>query len=645
MATGVPKYSNLPGIFLVKNDGGIVPEATASAPRVLVIGTAAEGGDNGVGTNIPYLARTTQLARIEFGTSGTLVRGMYEAKKAGAQEIALMRIGSTAASVAGIGGEASGSTGYTVTTVMKDDQADETYSVYYDDTTDRLIVWNETTTLVVYDNYPSATIDLGEVVVSGNRDNAQIAGYWDNIGTASAGVTIAAIASLSPSQSDYVVTTGTDGVTLSRMELYENLYKAYKLLLDYQFDVIIPMDAYLDDYNSVDQGRGSVQPLSNNGANTYPTAGDYNPSVSIDALGYCYAEEYQGTYYFWWRFAGSGATADIFPASVGSASATTKTDGTALVAADFHEVNFGYQLGRFLFDYSTNTNDATGVIGVRPPASIGLPDMATWIGTEPTYTLNTQTNLYYIAAPADNGSGLLGNKFMGGQSTYYSGQIGGGFIATSTEWLDGGDVLYDDNNYMVDLGRYFSVVLDWAILSNDYLAGGSSYVSSWAPSYAGMYSVLPPNSAPTNKLVSGTRLYYRIGPRKMDSLVGRGYVVLRTKEAGVVVADSPTAALPLSDWKRLSTVRITKDITDKVREVLDPFIGEGTTDSSKAAMHTAVDGVLLRAKKTKYLISYREFEIIQTADQRARGQANVTLVVVPAFELREITVTVSLAKE
>lgn len=645
MATGVPKYENLPGIFLVKPDGGIAPEATASAPRVLVIGTAGQGGDNGVGTNLPYLVRTTALARTEFGVNGTLTRGMYEAKKAGAAEISLLRIGSTAASVAGVGGTAAGSTGYTITTVMKDDQADETYSIYYDDTTDRIIVWNETTTLVVYDNYASAPIDLGEVIVSGNRDNSETAGYWDNIGTASAGVTIAGVASLTPSTSDYVVTTGTDGVLLSRMELYEGLYKAYKLLLDYQFDVLIPMDVYLDDYNSEDQGAGSVLPISDNGANTYPTAGDYNPSISVDALGYCYVEEYQGDYYFWWRFATSGATADIFPAGVGSASATLKTDGTALTADDFHEVNFAYQLGRFLFDYSTNTTDATGVVGVKPPASIGLPDLAVWVGTLPTYTLNTQTGAYYIASPGDDGTGLLGNKFMAGKYGYNSGQIGGGFIATSGEFIDEGDILYDDNNYMVDLGRYISIPIDWTILTNDYLAGGNSYVGSWAPSYAGMYSVMPANSAPTNKLITGARMYYRIGPRKLDSLAGRGYVTLRTKEAGVVVADAPTASLPGSDWKRLSTVRIVKDISDRVREVLDPFIGEGTTDSSKAAMHAAVDGVLLRAKKTKYLIAYREFEIIQTADQRARGEAEVTLVVVPAFELREVTVTISLAKE
>jgi hypothetical protein len=640
----VPKLQYLPGIVVEKNDGGLAPEAGSPAPRVLILGTSAKGQGSS-----PYLVRNTSLAKGEFGLQGTLIRGMYEAKKAGAQEISLFRIGATAAVLEGLGGEASQGTGYTITTFMEDDTAGSVYGVYYDDNTDRLIVTDLELGTVVYDNDSTTPIDTDDVIVSGYRDNAQSAGYWDNVGTPSTPVALEDVVATAPSTSDYTYVAGTDGTSLSRMELYEKLYTAYKLLAEYQFDVIVPMDIYLDDYNLVDQGLGLAlakrAPVSDNGTNTYPTAGDYKPGLSLDGLGKVYVEEYLGSYYFWWKFSEPTSvnfTADIYPAGIGSASATLKIDGTSLSEEDYHEVNFAYQLARFLFEYSTNNVDATGVIGVRPPASAGLADIANWLGEEPTYTIDNTTGLLYIASAIDDGKGLLGNKFMAGKADYRSGEYGGGMIATDTEFMDGSEII-DDNDYPIDLGKYISICVDHPYLYNDYLQGG--YRATYAPSYGGYYSVLAPNSAPTNKLAGPVRLYYKVGIRKLDLLSKHGYVSLRNKAQGVVIADAPTASLPGSDYKRLSTVRIVKDIIDAVRIALDPFIGEGTTDASKAAMHTAVDNVLLRAKQAGYLNAYKEFDIYQTADMRVQGKAEIALVLVPAFELREITVTISLAKE
>jgi hypothetical protein len=637
----VPKFQYLPGIVAELNDNNLTPEAGSAAPRVLVLGTAGKGQGNN-----PFLVRSTALAKSEFGLEGTLTRGMYEVKEAGAEEIALYRIGATAAVLEGIGGSATGGTGYTITTVMEDDTAGATYGVYYDDATNRLIVVNLDDDLIVFDNDSTDPIDRTEVIVSGYRDNSESAGHWEDIGNSSTYIALEDVNTVvSPTNSDYAYTAGTDGVNLSRMEMYEKLYKAYSLLLNYSFDVLVPMDVYFDDRNVVDQGNGSIAPLSNNGANTYPTAGDYNPSVSVDSLGYFFVEEYQGDYHFFWKFAAptvGNVTADIWPNGLGSASTSLKIDGTALSLEDWHEVSFGYQLARFLFEYSTVNVESTGVIGVRPPASIGLADMATWLGKEPTYSINNITGEYYINAPTDDGNGLLGNKFMAGKSTWRSGEYGGGMIATDTEFMDG-EELIDDNDAPIDLGKYISVCVDYPILFTSYLSGG--YKATFAPYYGGFYSVLPPSSAPTNKVVNSIRMFYKVGLRKLDLLSRHGYVTLREKPQGVVVADAPTASLPGSDYKRLSTVRIVKDIIDAIRSGLDPFIGEGTTDASKATMHGVVDGILLRAKQAKYLNAYREFEIYQTPDMRVAGKAEIALTIVAAFELREITVTISLAKE
>ena len=130
-----------------------------------------------------------------------------------------------------------------------------------------------------------------------------------------------------------------------------------------------------------------------------------------------------------------------------------------------------------------------------------------------------------------------------------------------------------------------------------------------------------------------------------DSLTGAGYVSLRTKPGGgTVVTDAPTATMPNSDWRRLSTVRIVKAIVDGVRAVLDPFIGEGTGASVRASMESAVEEVLLQGKKDGYLQDYKDFSVIQTPQQEVQGVVEVNLTLIPAFEIRQINVTVSLSK-
>jgi hypothetical protein len=156
---------------------------------------------------------------------------------------------------------------------------------------------------------------------------------------------------------------------------------------------------------------------------------------------------------------------------------------------------------------------------------------------------------------------------------------------------------------------------------------------------------MPPATAPTNKPVSGASLIYKMGLTAYDSLVGAGYVCLRNKAGGnLIVTDAPTAALPNSDWRRLSTVRIVKAVVDGVRRVLDPYIGEGTGASVRASMNNAVEGVLMSAKKEKILQDYKGFSITQTPQQEVTGDIDVSLTLVPAFEIRQINVTVSLSK-
>lgn len=626
-------FENLPGIFGEKLDGNLAILPTNENPIVMVLGTATKGPSETV-----HRVERMSTSASTFGkdTAATLTRGMYEVSVAGAQNIRLFRIGATPAVLENVGGTGA----LRIETVSKDDSSGTDYSLWFDTTTDRLIVYRVSDDEVVWDNnpaYPTEAIDLGEVAVTGT------VGSGGSIGSSGSPVTLAAAHGVSGA----TYTAGTDGTDLSRMEMYEALHNAYELLSDQAANIVVPMNVYLDDKNVMDIQGVDVTNLGLNALSTYPAAG-----TSTDYLGRLYTEEYNGKNYFWWWFpldptnpTWPAGGAQIFPTGIGSATALLKTDGTALVAGDFHEVNFGYQLADFCYRQSNQNTEMTGVVGVLPPDSLSLKDVSVWVGKMPVTTTDANGNVIITT----NGTGLLGNKFMSGRKASgnvpgftvdgIEGLFNGGFIATDTGWLDDTQQ-EDDNEHLIDIGKYLSVVATYPILSNP--ARTSSYSATGAPTYAGFYSGLPAASAPTNKVLSSLRLPYRINTTKLDLLAGQRYVTFHAKTKGIVVSDAPTAARPDSDYRRLSTVRIVKQTIDDVREVGEPFLGEGISGARLAALDTAVDRKLGQRVKDGSLVRY-EHKVISTPAQRVLGQCTIELKLVPAFELRQITVVVALA--
>lgn len=622
-------YENLPGIFSNLIDGNLSVSNTNENPLVVVIGTAAKG------SNDFYKVASTSRAVTEFGRAdGTLVRGMYEVITGGAENVALYRIGAVAASLSNIGG------GITVETVEKDDNAGLSYKLFWDDTAGRLRVYRASDNELVYDNYPSypsGAIDLGEVAVSGSSA-APGAG---NIGSLSVPITLYAANGVSGA----VYTAGNDGILLSLMEKYEELFRAYKLLENEDIDIVVPQNVYLDDANIQDMTTAQVATV-NSGApwaasSTYP-----EPESTYDVLGKCFAQEYDGEWYFWWDMDRDGI-AEIYP-SVGSSTASTDANGTALSSSDFHEVNFGYQLADFCYRQSQNHQEMHGVIGVRPPNSYSLKDVADWVGKEPTYT-ESGSNLII----SSNGSGLLGNRWMAGRKgnagtglpghvvNEIDGLAYGGFVGTDSGWMDGTQEK-DRNDRLIDIGKYLDVVGGYAFLSNS--TSSATYVASAAAVYAGFESTLPANSAPTNKILPGVRLPYRISISKLDSLAGYRYVMLQTKTKGVVISDAPSAARPDSDYTRRSTVNIVKECIDAVRAAAEPFLGEGLSGARFAALDTAIDRALSKLQKAGYIVRYDKL-LSATASEKVLGKANLELVLVPAYELRQLTVYVALSAQ
>ena len=643
-------FENLPGIFGEKLDGNLTIIPVNDDPIIMVLGTASQGDSE----TIYRVDRVSDAARI-YAKDGTLVRGLYEVSVAGGNNIYLFRIGATSAILEDIGTVG----GITVETIRKDDSAGSDYYIFFEATaSQRLRVYRVSDDELVYDNYPAyplERVDLGEVAVSGSTTDATT----DFGGLPGSGNELTLEEADGEGAAPAAFTAGTDGLNLSRMELYEALFNAYQLLEDAEIDIVVPMNVYLDDLNVMDLTPTQIGASGRNlvGVSAFPTAG-----TDQDVLAKVYVEEYEGLNYFWWWFPSDPTATDqetlftvtdgganIFP-GLNSGTGLTKADGTtALTAADFHEVNFGYQLANFCFKQSRDNTEMTGVVGVLPPASFSLKDVSVWVGQLPS----TETDANGNTVIATNGTGLLGNKFMSGREEVTAsgdeltaftvdgvdGLYNGGFIATETGWLDDSQ-LSDDNDHLVDIGKYISVVASYPVLANP--SRPTSYTATGASSYGGFYSTLPPQSAPTNKPLRNVRLPFRINKAKLDQLAGQRFVTFHAKPQGIVISDAPTAARPDSDYQRLSTVRQVKACVDGIREAGEPFLGEGMTGALIAALDTAVDSSLKALVKIGVIARY-DYQVSVSPAQSVLGQATVELKIVPAFELRQITVVVALA--
>jgi len=695
---------NLPWIKEQRLDGNLAVSSFSGNPRVLVIGTA----ENGASEELYNVARLMS-ADTYFHRNGTLIRGMYEANNAGANNVSLMRIGASSARVTNIGDPAATAN---IETTGKDGDMGSRYSMFYDATAGRLQVRRVADDVMVFDNNPAApldAVDLGDVFLTGTL------GAANDIGTSSAFVLMENV--VAPGG---VYVAGDDGLSLSRMAIYESLFDAYELLDNAQVDLVVPMDVYLDDANITDLTAAEIATLGLSGMSAYPTMGSAG-----DVLGKLHVERYEDVNYFWWwmpadatqvadsdfKLAGNitavadngsgdaeftstahglsdgdtvvltgfttaayngtftvanstantfetgalygGSTdtgefvrggANLFP-SEGLADAAHSIDGTLLTSSDFHEVNFAYQLANFCYTQGVNNMDMEGFIGVKPPKSFGVRGISNWIGSEPTYQLNTNN----VLVVSENGKGLLGNKFMAGRVTNGSlpglpinsidGAAYGGFIATESGWLDGA-ALTDDNNHLIDIGQYMAMVQAWPTMTSP--TSTSPYRATAAAIYAGVISAIPPQSSALNKAVPGVSLTYRINRTKLDALAGMRYTPFHSKTSGVVVTDAPTAARPDSDYLRLSTVMQVKETVDRVRAGGESYIGQGLSDDLMASLDTSIDRVGSELKKTG-VIKRLEYRVYSTPQMRVLGQALVELKIVPAFELRQITVVVALA--
>jgi hypothetical protein len=419
---------------------------------------------------------------------------------------------------------------------------------------------------------------------------------------------------------------GSADANISLMKRYEKLHTAFEELDLAAFDYIYPVGTAVNSRNIEEDGDLVLA------SPVYPTPGTAN-----DTLGYLSVEENGDfTYTYYWSSQTSGAPQLSSSGSIPTGSYT------------WSSVNFAHLLAKYCYENSSDYKSCYGVMGTVLPSSITARGVRAYFGKTPTYTYSREDGNYYIIDANDNGTGLLGHRFVGGKSDFHSGVKRGGLFATIDGTLNysTSNFLYDDNGKKIDLGKYISVVGIFGLVADDVDARKPPYVANAAGIVVGMLPQLALADSLINKTVPGMSIIYKLETKIVDVACGLGLIVAKNEDTIPYIADSPTFASPSSDYTRLTTVRIIGKLTEDLRASVRPFLGRGLSGPKRTALEAAIGEVLkgaLGEGTGAQIITQGRYKVTQTAADRVLGKLKVELTITPIFELRQITFSVSLS--
>ncbi len=329
--------------------------------------------------------------------------------------------------------------------------------------------------------------------------------------------------------------------------------------------------------------------------------------------------------------------------------------------AELREVNFAHSLASFLEWASTSWRTMIGVISTLPPDGFSRLDVASWVGEGPTLT--DFSGVLGIDAAADEGIGLLGNKFLTGAVGYrfaelVNGSAGdglayGGFIKTVGDDLpnnsysygvDDGDEETDLNDEPVDIGKHIFVTYEYPIHVNSF----GTYRGSFEAAFAGKLTGLAENLEPIgeqNGLMSAMVSPVRVPITLQNDLAGYRFIGLQQVDGvGPVIVNSKTAAHPSSDWTRISTIRSVNRELEGLRRICRGYIGKPFSSTQLLSLQTAIDGFL----KAERQLGFNQGAVARlryTRSDKIIGRLTVALTMIPPFSIERVTIETSLAAD
>ena len=323
--------------------------------------------------------------------------------------------------------------------------------------------------------------------------------------------------------------------------------------------------------------------------------------------------------------------------------------------AEVREINLAHQAAQAAYKSSTNYSETIAFAQTMRPSS-SRNGFEMWAGQPPVVSTN-EAGEYIIDREADEGSGIMGNKLMFGSSTYRSKKAFGGFICTTGANLpnqvpygiDDKDELVDQYGKPVDIGKHLIICSAYGTKIERGItatARARRKVKNLALELASVISGLPIDQepiGPVNGDMSGvgvSPLNFRIPQATLNSLaMGR----LVTLDQTGSIPTIRTAALPYSDYTRVSTIRAANEILSQIRAFAMPLLGRNYRNA-KDSLNTQIAGYLRAAGQAGTIQpSSGSARILQSREDEIAGRMRIVVTFTPPFALEQITVDLTVA--
>lgn len=167
------------------------------------------------------------------------------------------------------------------------------------------------------------------------------------------------------------------------------------------------------------------------------------------------------------------------------------------------------------------------------------------------------------------------------------------------------------------------------VLPGSYMAGP----------VAALISSLAPHSSPTNKVLPGvSTLSTRFSYSERMGLVSGRVLVLEQRGGARVVRGITTET---GGFTQITTRRIVDFAKAGIRQVANPFIGRLNNVRVRAALQSAIDGLLTSMLVDEQLTAY-QLEVTATRRDEIEGRAIVNVLLQPTFSIDFVAVTIVL---
>lgn len=326
----------------------------------------------------------------------------------------------------------------------------------------------------------------------------------------------------------------------------------------------------------------------------------------------------------------------------------------AALNAEVREINLAHQAAQAAYKSSTNYSETLAFAQTMRPSS-SRNGFEMWAGQPPVVSSNSAGE--YVIDAGDEGSGIMGNKLMFGSSSYRNGRAFGGFFCTTgvnlpnqvPYGIDDSDELIDQYGKAVDIGKHLVICSAYGTkIERGITATGRARrkVKNLALELASLIAGLPVDQepiGPVNGDMSGvgvSPLNFRIPQATLNSLaMGR----LVTLDQTGSIPTIRTAALPYSDYTRISTIRAANEILSQIRAFALPLLGRNYRNA-KDSLNTQITGYLRAAGQAGVIQpSSGSARILQSREDEIAGRMRIVVTFTPPFALEQITVDLTVA--